>query len=728
MMFCDLVDSTTLTLQHDPEELRAILTAYQRTCADVIAGFEGYVAQYLGDGLLVYFGYPSAHEDDAVRAARAALAIIAAIRQLNARDSESGVELAVRIGIHTGVVVIGDVGDGRDQLAQGDAIHLAARLQGVAEPDTIVISQATARLIAGYFDCESLGAFALKGFGESYMVHRVIRQTGFGNRVDANEHLGLTPLVGRDGELRRIESLWDLVAASNGQIVTVYGEPGIGKSRFVKVFKDRIAIRHEHVLIELRCSMYAQTSSLRPVIEGLHAFLGIKQSDDASTRLQTLESKLIEYGVNITDHLSSLAGLLGIPLDASGESDFAARVTSVTPPVRRRRTLAAVVELVVAISRRGPVLFLLEDLHWVDPSTLELVEMLADRCADVPVMILVSCRPIFYRNWSFAPRVAGIELNRMSHAQIEVMVTRVTEGKSLPRDVMAQILEKTDGIPLFVEELTRMILESDLIVETDAGFDLTGPLPPLAIPSTLHDSLMTRLDRLSDAKELAQIGATIGREFDVGLLRHVMDADDNAIQRALSRLVDAELIALSTETSHIDPAHGTYVFRHALIQDAAYESLLRSRRLVYHTRIAQAIEEHYSHVVVEHPELLACHYTAAAVDRRALFYWLLAGQGASERSAFVEAISHLRRALTIVERMPPSSERDDQELSVQIALGVPLMSTRGTGAIEVAQCYGRAYELVRNSDDSPHLFPVLRGLSMYYWVAGNLARALELGD
>jgi class 3 adenylate cyclase/predicted ATPase len=725
VMFCDLVDSTPLSQRVDPEELRSIFQAYQQTCADVITGFDGYIAQYLGDGLLVYFGYPYAHEDDAVRASRAGLEIVRAIARLSRRlVGEGGVELAVRVGIHTGLVVIGDVGDGRAPLALGDTTNLASRLQGIAEPNTVVVSQATARLIAGFFDSESLGTINLKGFLLPVAVQRVVRESGAGNRVDAFDAASLTPLVGRDGELRRLESIWDQAVDGTGQAVTVCGEPGIGKSRIVKVFKDRLAARHEHVLIECRCSPYGQSSALKPVIGGLQQFLGVRSTGSDAERFAALESSVLGYGVALTEHLPFLAILLGVPLGA----DYA--IPDLGPNGRRGRTLEAIIALLRAVARRQPVLFLLEDLHWVDPSTLELIDLFMKQDVAIAAMLLLSCRPQFRRTWTAQSRLTVIDVGRLSHAQVEAMVARITGGRALPREVLSQIVEKTDGVPLFVEELTKMVLESELLVETDDDYELTGPLPPLAIPTTLNDSLMARLDRLGAAKEIAQICATIGREFDLDLLRIVAGVDEDSLRATLARLVDAEILIPAAQQSD-DGGHArisAYMFRHALIQDAAYESLLKSRRLDYHHRIACALEESFPDTIIEHPELLALHYTSAGVERRALFYWQLAGQHATERSAHVEAASHLRHALELIERMPPSRERTEQELAVQVALGVPLQSIHGGAASAVAECYARAYELCRELGETPHLFAVVRGLLMYYWVAGDLRRSKELGE
>jgi TOMM system kinase/cyclase fusion protein len=719
VLFCDLVDSTALANRLDPEEWREVVRAYQSTCAEVIQRFEGHIAQYLGDGLLIYFGYPLAHEDDAQRAVRAALGMVDALGQLNARlVGEWGIQVAVRVGIHTGLVVVGEMGAGarHESLALGETPNVAARLQDLAAPDSVVISATTFRLIQGLFECQELGPQTLKGVTTPVLVYRVIGESGAQSRLEVAGPTGLTPLVGREQEVGLLLERWTQVKEGGGQVVLLSGEAGIGKSRLVQVLKDHVA--HEpHLRWECRCSPYYQNSAFYPLIELWHRVLRLTSEDSPDEKLRKLEEALAPYHVSLPEVVPWFAALLSLPLPDRYPP------LSLSPQRQKQKTLEAVLRVLQALAARQPVLFIVEDLHWGDPSTLELLSLLIDQGQTVRILTLLVFRPEFHPPWGFCAHVTPLTLVRLPQHQTEVMVTRVARGKGLPAEVRRQIVAKTDGVPLFVEELTKMVLESSLLQERDDRYELRGPLPPLAIPTTLQDSLMARLDRLAPVKEVAQLGAILGRAFPYELLRAVAPQDEATLQYALARLVEVELLYQRGV-----PPRATYIFKHVLIQEAAYQSLLKSRRQHYHQRIAQVLAEQFPEMAETQPELFAHHYTEAGLSEQAIGYWQRAGQRAIERSANVEAISHLTKGLELLKTLPDTPERLQQELLLQTTLGPALMATQGYGAPEVERVYARALELCRQVGESPQLFPVLAGLRRFHLVRGELQMALEVGE
>ena len=634
VLFCDLVDSTVLASQLDPEELREVVRAYQATCAKVIARFEGQIAQYLGDGLLVYFGYPLAHEDDAQRAVRTGLGIVEAMGPLNARlEREHGVQLAVRLGIHTGQVVVGEIGGGakHEQLALGETPNIAARLQGLAAPNTLVISAATFHLLSGFFACQSLGTHHLKGVAQPLEVNQVLYESMARSRLEAAGRTSLTPLVGREQEVGLLRERWAQVKDGLGQVVLLSGEAGIGKSRLVQGLTEQVATEPQAWLTPCQCSPYHQNSALYPMIELLErVVVHFEREETPQQKLNKLEGFLVQYGLPLAEGVPLLAALLSLPLN----TDYAPLALS--PTQQKQQTLHAMLTILLKIAAQQPVLFVMEDLHWIDPSTLELLTLLVDQGPTARILALFTCRPDFSPPWTGRAHLTQMTLNRLPRRQAAELTGRVAHGKALPPEVVEQVVAKTDGVPLFVEELTKMVLESGLLQEWEEHYALTGPLPPLAIPTTLHDSLMARLDRLASVKALAQLGATLGREFTYDLLQAVSLWDGDTLQRGLQQLVAAEFLYQRGV-----PPQATYVFKHALIQDAAYQSLLRSTRQHYHQRIAQALEAQFPALVETQPELVAQHYTAAGCTQQAVVYWQRAGQHASDRSAHLEAISQL---------------------------------------------------------------------------------------
>jgi class 3 adenylate cyclase/predicted ATPase len=720
VLFCDLVDSTALARRLDPEELRAVVRAYQATCAKVIARFEGQIAQYLGDGLLVYFGYPLAHEDDAQRAVRAGLGMVEALGQLNTRlGQERGVQLAVRLGIHTGLVVVGEVGGGprQEQLALGETPNLAARLQGLAAPNTLVLSAATVPLLGGFFACQPLGPHRLKGFAQPLQVYQVLYESTARSRLEAVGSGGLTPLVGREQEIALLRERWAQVTDGFGQVVLLSGEAGIGKSRLVQVLTEHVASEPQAWLTPCQCSPYYQHTALYPMIELLErVVLRFEREESAPQKLRKLEGFLAQYGLPLAEAVPLFAALLSLPLPA----DYAPLTMS--PERQKQQTLQALLTILLRIAAQQPVLLVMEDLHWVDPTTLEWLSLLVDQGPTARILALLTFRPDFSPPWTGRAHLTQMTLPRLPRRQAVEMTGRVAHGKALPPEVVAQVVAKTDGVPLFVEELTKMVLESGLLQEREERYELTGPLPPLAIPATLHDSLMARLDRLATVKGLAQLGATLGREFAYELLQAVSPWDEETLQQGLHQLVAAEFLYQQGL-----PPQATYRFKHALIQDAAYQSLLKSTRQQYHQRIAQVLTAHFPETAETQPELLAQHYTQAGLAVQAILHWQRAGERAIARSANLEAIRHLRRGLEVLKNLPDTPERSRQELTLHVALGVPLIATKGAGDPEVEQAYRRAQELCQQVEERPLRFHALRGVWNCRLVRAEVLIAHDLG-
>jgi len=717
VLFCDVVDSTVLASQLDPEDLRDVVRAYQQTCAEVIRRFDGHIAQYLEDGLLVYFGYPQAHEDDARRAAYTGLEILAAMRRLNTRlERERRVQLAVRLGIHTGLVVVGEMGgSGRqEQLALGETPNVAARLQGLAAPDTVVISAATFRLVRGYFTYDELGMHALKGVAAPVQVYRILGESAAQSRLDVGSVTGLTPLVGRDAEMTLLLERWAQSRDGMGQVVLLSGEAGIGKSRLVEMLRER-AYSEGATGIVFRCSPYHQNSALYPVIDHLQRFLHWHRDEAPEARFDKLEQALQTSRLPLADVVPLFAALLSVPLSEHYPP------LNLTSQLQRQQTQEALVAWLLEEAERQPVLAVWEDLHWADPSTLDVLGLVLEQVPTARMLTLLTYRPEFRPPWATRSHLIQLTLGRLGRPQVEALLSSLTGDKPLPADVVEQVLAKTDGVPLFVEELVKMILESGLVREDAGHYVLTGPLPPLAIPSTLHDSLMARLDRLSTARELAQLGAVLGREFSYELLQAVALIDETTLQQGMAQLVDAELVYQRGL-----PPRSWYIFKHALIQDTAYQSLLRSTRQQYHQRIAQVLAERFPDIAETQPELLAQHYTEAGLVQQAIPYWQQAGQRAIERSGHLEAISHLTRGLELLKTLSDTMEHRQQELAVQTTLGPVLIATKGYAAPEVEQAYARARELCQQMGDTTQLFPVLWGLWIFYLARAGYQAAQEL--
>jgi class 3 adenylate cyclase len=705
VMFCDLVDSTKLSAQLDPEEYRDMVRAYQRACSEVITRFDGHIAQLLGDGLLVYFGYPQAHEDDPQRAVRTGLGILNVMGDLTTRLQQTrGIQLAIRIGVHTGLVVVGEMGgEGyREQLALGEVPNLAARLQGLASSNTLVISAATYRLVQGYFECHALGEHTLRGVAEPIAVYRVLSESGARGRLDVAVTRGLTPLVGRESEVTLLLERWEQVKDGQGHVVLLTGDAGIGKSRLVQVLKDQVAAE-PHTRWECRSSEYSQNTTLFPLTDLFQRLLRFQAEDTPDEKFGKLEQMLNQYRLPLEESVQLFAPLFSLPVPEQAYPPL-----NLSPQRMRQRTLEALVAILLELADHQPVLFILEDLHWTDPTTLELIGLLLDQTPTASLLVLLTCRPYFQPAWHHRSYLTEITVHRLSPAQVEQIVNRMTDGKTLPQGVLAQIIEKTDGVPLFVEEMTKAILESGQLQALDDHYAFTGSLHTLSIPATLQDSLMARLDRLVTAKGIAQLAAVIGRQFPYAWLQAVSQLDEASLQRELGRLVEAEIVYQRGL-----PPQAYYFFKHALIQDAAYESLLKSTRQQYHQRIAQVLETQFPETTETQPELVAHHCMEAGLTAQAVSYWNKAAQRAIQRSAHMEAIAHLRQGLALLQTLPETPQRLQCEVDMHITLGASLIATQGFAAPEVEKTYTYARQLCQHLEDPYQLFRVLLGLSMY---------------
>jgi class 3 adenylate cyclase/predicted ATPase len=719
VMFCTLADPTQLAIQLTSEHLLTVVQRYQHACAAVVQRYDGYIAQYLDNGILVYFGFPYAHEDDARRAVHTGLEIVEAMPDLSAQlTRQYGVHVAARIGIHTGRVVAGSVGGGTrtEQLAVGATPNVAARIHGLATPDTVMISATTLRLVRGYFVCEDLGTHPLKGVADPVPVARVLAPTTAQSRLEAVGTSERSALVGRDTELAVCVDCWVQSTAGQGQVVVLWGEAAIGKSRLVEALHTHIN-RAQGRRITFHCVPYHAHSAFYPIITHLERRLLFTRDEPVAAKVAKLEQWLKTYRFPQPETLPLIAALLSVPLPG-GHS----------PPLRlsqqqqRQRTQATLVAWLLEEAERQPLLAMWEDLHWMDPSTLEVLSLLIDHTATVRMLTVLTARPEFQPPWKPRDSLTVLTLRRLERVHVEAIVQGVTGEKALPAAIVAQIVEKTDGIPLFVEELTKAIVESGIVRAVNGHYELTALAGAIEIPLTLQDSLMARLDRLGPAKLVAQVGAVIGREFSPELLEAVTPHDRGTVQRLVDQLVAAELLF-----SRESPPQATYVFKHALIRDAAYQSLLRRTRRQYHQRIAQVVAEYFPETVETRPEVLAHHYTEAGLGEQAIGYWQRAGERATQRSANMEAVHHLTKGVEILRTLSDTPARTQQELMLQVALGAPLMAAKGYSAPEVGHAYARARELCHQIGDIPQLFPVLYGLSVFYIVGTDLQTARELG-
>jgi class 3 adenylate cyclase/predicted ATPase len=694
VMFWDLVGSTALSARLDPEDLRGIIGAYHRCVREIVEGFGGFVARYMGDGILVYFGYPQAHEDDAERATRCGLALVDRVPRLNQAE-----ELHVRVGIATGLVVVG--GEVVEHDVAGDTPNLAARLQALAEPDTVVIAASTRRLTGDLFEYRDLGEIELKGIAGPVSAWHVLRPSTVASRYEALRGPALTPLVGRDEEIDLLSRRWARARAGDGQVVLVSGEPGIGKSRLTAALEQRLSTE-PHVRLRYFCSPYHQDSALYPFIDQLGRAAGFVRDDPPAVRLEKLEA-LLARALPSDEDVALLTDLLSLP----GSERYP--LPNLSPQRKKDRTLEALLGQLEGLARQQPITMVFVDAHWIDPTSRELLDLTVERIGNLSVLLIVTFRPEFRPLWTGRPRVTVLALNRLDQADGTALVKQITGAKALPDEVVTQIADRTDGVPLFIEELTKSVLESGV--------------PAVGIPTTLHDSLMARFDRLSSVRRLAQIGAAIGREFSYPLLHTISGLSEDELRSALGRLVDSELVF-----QRGTPPDAVYTFKHALAQDAAHGSLLRSARQQLHAQIARALETHVPELIDSQPELFAQHYVEAGLVEKSVTYWGQAGRRSVARSAMAEAAAQFQKGLDQLALLPDSPQHQRQELELWNALGVVLNVVKGFTAQETGQAFARARALWEHLGSPLEFLRIPFGQARYHLFRGELDLAQRLDD
>jgi class 3 adenylate cyclase/predicted ATPase len=710
VLFSDLVGSTALSSRMDPEDLREVISAYQKCVAETVQRFGGFVAKYMGDGVLVYFGYPHAHEDDAERAVRAGLELVAAVNALKTRAP-----LQNRVGISTGLVVVGDLigtGSAQEQAVVGETPNLAARLQVIAEPNTVVISDSTRRLLGNLFEFEDLGAEDLKGISAPMRAWAALRPSAVEGRFEALHASGLTALVGREEELELLLRRWSKANGGEGQVVLLSGEAGIGKSRLTAALLERLT-GEPHTRLRYFCSPQHTDSAFYPIISQMERAAGFVHDDIPQARLDKLDMMLAQTSTSKQD-AALFAEMLSLPNDGRYPA------IDLTPEQRRHRTLEALTTQVAKLASQRPVLMIFEDTHWTDPTSLEAFGRTVDQIKTLPALLIVTFRPEFNAPWAGRSHVTSVALNRLGERETAAIIARLVGNKELPSDVMAEIVERTDGIPLFVEEMTKAVLEAEGEGEGAARRTVAAvPSPTLAVPASLHASLMARLDRLGPAKEVAQIGAAIGREFSHALLAAVVHKPEAELGAALDRLMAAGLLFRQGV-----PPYASYLFKHALVQDAAYGTLLREPRKALHGRIAETLESQFTEIAENQPELIARHCTEAELIEKATEFWGKAGQRSLQRSAAVEASEHLTRAVNQIALLSSSAALRHQEITFQVALANALMHTKGYAAFETKSAFDQArllMERARSLGDTPEdpllLFSILYG----FWVSNLIA-------
>jgi class 3 adenylate cyclase len=700
VMFCDLVGSTPLSSRLDPEDLREVIAAYHRAVADVVRTFDGFVAKYMGDGVLVYFGYPQAHEDDAERAVRAGLGVNDAVGRLDMKS----VQLQARVGIATGLVVVGDLigeGSAQEQSVVGEAPNLAARLQTLAEPGMVVIAASTRRLVADLFEYRDLGTAEVKGIAAPVPTWQVLGPSSVASRFEALRGAALSRLIGRDEEVDLLLRRWARAKAGDGQIVLISGEPGIGKSRVTAELEERLRAE-PHLHLRYFCSPYCRDSALYPFIDQLWHAAEFARDDPPTAKLEKLEAVLFRAAPPDED-VPLLADLMSLPVSARHT------MPNLSPQRKKERTLEALLRQLEGLARQQPLLMVFEDAHWVDPTSRELLDLTVERVRDLPLLLIVTFRPEFQPPWTGQAQVSMLTLNRLDRDDRTALIAQIAGDRTLTDQLAEQVAERTDGVPLFVEELTKSVLES--------GFPLAG------IPTTLHDSLMARLDRGSSVRRIAQIGAAIGREFSYQLLRTVSDLRDDELQLSIARLVASELVF-----QRGIPPDAVYSFKHALVQDAAHGSLLRSSRQQLHAQIAAALETHSPELMDSQPELFAQHYAEAGLVEKSVAYWGKAGRKSVALSAMVEAAAQLQKGLDQLALLPDSPERKRQELELRSSLGAALVAVKGEAAPESGQNFARARELWEELDSPSEFLGIPFWQSIHHTTRGEFDLALRLDE
>jgi class 3 adenylate cyclase/predicted ATPase len=709
VLFADLVGSTELSGRMDPEDLREVISAYQKCVTDSVGRLGGFVAKYMGDGVLVYFGYPQAHEDDAERAVRAGLELIAAVVGLKTRAP-----LQARVGIATGLVVVGDLigsGEAQERAIVGETPNLAARLQGIAGPNTVVIAEGTRRLLGNLFEFQDLGDRIAKGIAGPVRAWAALRASSVASRFEALHASDLTALVGREEEAELLLRRWSKAKAGEGQVVLLSGEPGIGKSRLTAALLERVA-KEPHARLRYFCSPQHTNSAFYPIIGQMERAAGLAYNDPLPAKLDKLETLLAQTSTS-TEDAALVAEMLSLPNDGR----FAA--LDMAAQERRQRTLEALILQIEALTYSSPALMIFEDAHWIDPTSLEALGRAVKRIASLPVLLIVTFRPEFEPPWIGRPHVTALILNRLTEREVGAMIDRVAGYKRMPANIRQEIIERTDGVPLFVEEITKAVLEAGS--RSAAQHAIATAMPALEVPASLHASLMARLDRLGPAKEVAQVGAAIGREFPHALLAAVAREPEAELNAALDRLLEAELLFRQGS-----PPHATYLFKHALVQDAAHGTLLREPRRALHARIAETLARQFPGIVDRQPELLARHCTEAGLIEKAASLWGEAGQRSLARSALVEAVEQLKRALAQIATLSGTPALRREQIKLQVALITPLMHVKGYAAPETKAAAEQAHLLIQQAEslgeppeDPLLLFSVLYGFWVVNYVAFN---------
>ncbi|MCH2451458.1 MAG: AAA family ATPase [Gracilimonas sp.] len=712
ILFCDLVGSTTLSEQMDPEDYRQIILNYHQIVEEVITRYRGNVGNYLGDGLLIYFGYPEGLEDASKVSIQAGLSIIEAVKAANKRWIDEGkTSIKVRIGIHTGLVIVDD------HLALGETVNIAARLEGLAPHNGLVISRQTMDLIQGWFEIKSTGKHVLKGISEPIEVFQVLKESGAKTRLDIAKGRGLSPLVGRESELLQLIKYWSQAKNGNGNLVLLNGEAGIGKSRLVDSIAEHITQNPEGFFLEARCSTYRNNSAFHPIIELFqNGLLQFEPSDGTEEKLSKLGRYLKKSSFDFDMAMPLFVEFLGINSEKFPPLHM-------SPFAKRERIMESITQAMLYQAMNQPILLVLEDLHWADASTLEWLKLFIEQLSNQYIFILCTTRPGFRPDWQEHLRVFQITLERLSAENMAEICLHQAKGKDLPKEILKQIATKTEGVPLFVEELTKMVLESNLLIEKDDSFKLIESLSSMAIPSTLQDSLLARLDRLSEVKEIVQIGSVLGREFSLAMLNAVLLQEIEDIEQSLSKLLDAEIFSQKNHGKQ-----SVYQFKHALIQDAAYESLLKSRRQQLHHQVAKVLEDQFVEICQNEPEILAHHYTKAGQPIKAIPIWLKAGQQAGQKNATTEAIAHLEKGIELLPHVKNVEDRNNFELDFRLTLGGTFVVYHGFPHPKVKKTFNQARDIAQTIDASPKLALILFNLLSYYFNTEDYNAHEELAD
>jgi class 3 adenylate cyclase/predicted ATPase len=717
VLFADVVGATALSGRLDPEALRVLLRAYQQVCVECADRYGGNIHQYAGDGVLAYFGYPVAHDNDAERAVLAGLDIVQGTQRLAAELRQRGeADISVRIGVHTGMVVVGEMGAGgtREVHAIGETPNIAARLQGEAMADSVCVSAATARLLDPRFQTRSMGVRPLKGVAKEIEVFAVDAALVAAEREPARH---TAPLIGREKELVHLEERWALARSGQGQAVLVSGEGGIGKSRLLAAFRERAGCS-ELAWRSIYCSPFYQNSALHPMIDLIERDIGRGRGEVPTERSGALRRALESAGLADDMTFALIASLVGL-----GAED-ATVLDGLAPDQRKRRTQDALIAWLNADAQLNSLVVVVEDLHWIDASTRELLGTLLERIADMPIMVVLTFRPEFIPTWALHGQISTLPLSRLSSEQSAMLALGVIGGKALPAHVVEQVVRRTDGVPLFVEELTKSIVEGQTVADGDASLlHIVGASQPIEVPASLRDSLTARLDRLGEAKMVAQLASVLGREFDYALLHAICDLPPAELEQRLAALNRAEIIH-----QRGIPPRSHYIFKHALIQESAYDTLLKSARAQYHGRAANAYVQEFADSAQTRPELVAHHFSRALMPAQAIDYWQRAGEIAVARSGYSEAIGHLRAALEQLALLPESPERMKTELALRVKIGPAIMALKSISASDAVENYERAVRIADILGDSPEAFVALWGDWVTKSGTGRILEAARRSD